>query len=122
MTDGPAKGRSDALLDQALSAPALVRRLYSRPALKGLEPVAMQALLALSERPAAGTDEIAARLAVEPATLRHSIAELARRGLVSDEPDPADRRRRVRGLTSAGEERVRDFSAHISQAPTATHE
>lgn len=119
MTEGRAKGPSDAVLDQALSAAALARLVFSRRTLEGLEPIAMQVLLVLSERPGAGTNEIAARLAVEPATLRHSFAELARRGLVGDERDPADSRRRVRGLTSAGEKRVRDFCAHIAQAVAA---
>jgi len=119
MTGGRGGGPPKRVLDQALSLPALVRRLYPRSALGGLEPVAMQTLLALYESPGGTTEEIARRLAVEPATLRHAFAELARRGLIRDEPDPEDRRRRRRVLTSAGESVVDTFGRHFAAVISA---
>jgi DNA-binding MarR family transcriptional regulator len=46
--------------------------------------------------------DMRARLVVHPATLGQLLDRLAVRRLVSIEPDPADRRRRLVGLTAAG--------------------
>jgi DNA-binding MarR family transcriptional regulator len=54
---------------------------------------------------AAGVVPLAAmreRLVMHPATLGQLLDRLAARGLVAIEPDPADRRRRLVGLTEAG--------------------
>ena len=60
--------------------------------------------------------ELAARLAMDRSTLSREIAPLIEEGLVRDDPDLSDRRRRVLELSREGRDRVRQAHPLWKQA------
>lgn len=67
----------------------------------GLTPTQAEILTRIAARPGRASD-LAAQLGVTPATLSDSVSSLAARGLVTREPDPADRRALLVTPTVAG--------------------
>lgn len=96
-------------LQHLLDVPAEARRLYPRSQLTGLEPSAMQVLIAVVAGEADDTTGLTARLAFERSTVSHSVRELAERGLITRTVDGDDRRRTRLAATAAGAQLVRDF-------------
>jgi DNA-binding MarR family transcriptional regulator len=100
--------QEDQLLDAAISLRRGVTRLgqrlrAERPA--GSQPLAALGVLAqLHLRGPASAGALAASAGVQPQTLTRTLAGLAHDGLVTRQADPADRRRALLALTSAGQE------------------
>src|SRR5450432_2578852 len=100
--------REDPLLDAAISLRRGVTRLgqrlrAERPA--GSQPLARLGVLAqLHRRGPASAGALAVSAGVQPQTLTRTLAGLEHDGLVSRQADPADRRRALLALTSAGQE------------------
>jgi DNA-binding MarR family transcriptional regulator len=100
--------REDPLLDAAISLRRGVTRLgqrlrAERPA--GSQPLARLGVLAqLHLRGPASAGALAVSAGVQPQTLTRTLAGLEHDGLVSRQADPADRRRALLALTSAGQE------------------
>ncbi len=59
-------------------------------------------LLIVAEQPPASQLQVATRMGVDRTTMGALIDSLERKGMVERRPDPADRRRNVVALTSAG--------------------
>lgn len=94
-------------LDDLIEIPARARRLYPRGRRDGLEPTALQVLACLARDGQLTTQVLAATLELEPSTVRHALAELRQRGLVTAVEDPHDARRRPHRVTAGGETVVR---------------
>jgi DNA-binding MarR family transcriptional regulator len=77
---------------------AVSRRLRGR----GLSHQQFWLLIALHETPGPSLRELAGRRHMDPPTASRIVGRLARRGLVTMEDDPADRRRRLIRLTPGG--------------------
>jgi DNA-binding MarR family transcriptional regulator len=73
-------------------------------------------LSALSERPMRTQAALAAGIGADKTRLIGVLDDLQARGLLEREPDPADRRVRLLGLTEAGRARHRAVRAEIRQA------
>ncbi|WP_433295948.1 MarR family winged helix-turn-helix transcriptional regulator [Actinoplanes sp. CA-030573] len=76
-------------------------------------------LTALRERPARAQAALAASIGADKTRLIPVLDDLQRRGLIEREPDPADRRARLLGLTPAGEELQRAVQAEIRRGEEA---
>ena len=100
--------RENLPLDAATSLRRGVTRLgqrlrAERPA--GSQPLARLGVLAqLHQRGPASAGALAVSAGVQPQTLTRTLAGLEHDGLVSRQADPADRRRALLALTSAGRE------------------
>ena len=60
--------------------------------------------------------DLAVTLQIERATLSGVVSTLVRKGLVSQEPDPADQRQRLLRLTPAGEQLWRELPDPVADA------
>lgn len=97
----------------------LVKHAYRRlSALSkaALEPVGIDVrelgvLTVLAGRQPLSQQEVAAKLGVDRTTMVAVIDALEAHGIVTREPDPADRRRNIVRLTAAGHARYRDADA-----------
>jgi DNA-binding MarR family transcriptional regulator len=127
--------QEDPILDAANSLRRGVTRLgqrlrAERPA--GSEPLARLGVLAeLYRRGPASAGALAASVGIQPQSLTRTLAGLEHDGLLSRQPDPADRRRALLALTSAGQHalvtdmRHRDgwlAAAMASELTTTEHE
>lgn len=99
------------LLRALVDVPARARRLYPRGGFEGLEPNALQVLVALRLEPGQTVGELVARLALGQGTVSTALALLRRRGLSEEHADPADKRRRRQGITASGRRLVARFLA-----------
>ena len=80
-----------------------------------LGPGEAQALWLLSAGGEASTGELARRLRVDPANASTLVSKLERRALISREPAPQDRRKRIVSLTTKGRETTRALSRCMEQ-------
>lgn len=90
------------LLEELVGVAARNRRLYPRGGFAGLRPHALQVLAALSLLGELSSPELAGRLNLHRSSVRHALGTLRKRGLVTEEVDQTDRRRRTQRLTSKG--------------------
>jgi DNA-binding MarR family transcriptional regulator len=99
-------------IDELLDAATITRLAYPRGKLDGMEPSAMQVLLALAvlSRPTVG--EVATRLALRSPTVSVALAQLRNARFVAASTD-ADARRRRHILTAAGRRRIRRFLVDV---------
>jgi DNA-binding MarR family transcriptional regulator len=89
-------------------ATRLVTRHYDKAlAPAGVSTCGYSLLVRLGDEGPLALGALAGRLAMDRSTLSREIAPLIRVGLVEDDPDAADRRRRVLALSTAGHERLR---------------
>jgi DNA-binding MarR family transcriptional regulator len=99
--------------EQVLQVAVAARRLYTPLSpgsrLHGLEPLDLQALIALSLAPGASVGEVAAMLDVIPQTASKSLRRLRDRDLVNDAAPRPDGRERGHRLTSSGKSAVNQF-------------
>ena len=72
----------EALLGALITLPALMRRVYERGGFEQLEPNVMQVLLAVEASPGISTGDLAVRLDLKPATVRHALILLRSKNLV----------------------------------------
>lgn len=77
---------------------------------RDLTPHHYGVLMVLDEVGGTGQQRLSALIGIDPRNAVPIIDGLAERGLLAREVDPADRRRRVLGLTSAGRAMVRDLA------------
>ncbi len=110
-----------------LDAPRLTRQIYgARSPSSGQEDgraqlktkpsaVELQVLVALSDNPDQGHEDIAQRLALEPSTVRHALRQLEGRKLIEGSPHPGDRRRRQLKLTPAGKRITGELTARARE-------
>jgi MarR family transcriptional regulator, temperature-dependent positive regulator of motility len=77
----------------------------------GVNPSQFGALMALREAGPAGQQHLSELIGIDPRNVVPIIETLVGQGLVSRETDPADRRRRVLGLTERGRAVVRDLES-----------
>lgn len=75
-----------------------------------LGPGEAQALWLLGAGGEASTGELARRLRVDPANASTLVSKLERRALISRDPAPQDRRKRIVSLTTKGRETTRALS------------
>jgi DNA-binding MarR family transcriptional regulator len=85
---------------------SLQRLIFTGPLLAELDlnELPAQALCMLMLEPGAGVRRLSDRLALSKGTVSAVLRDLRRRGLVAEEVDPDDRRRRRQYLTGAGEQ------------------
>jgi DNA-binding MarR family transcriptional regulator len=76
-------------------------------------------LTALRDGPARAQAALAASIGADKTRLIPVLDDLQRRGLIEREPDPADRRARLLGLTEAGERVQRAVQAEIREEEAA---
>jgi DNA-binding MarR family transcriptional regulator len=76
-----------------------------------LEPNAMQVLIALRLAPRQTVSSLVQSLAIGQGTASTALAELQGRGLVVDEVDLTDRRRRFQDIMASGKTRLERFLA-----------
>jgi DNA-binding MarR family transcriptional regulator len=100
-----AKEQMQSRAEELLAAAATARRAFSgRPA--GLEPSAVQVLMAAWAAPGCSVGAISGVLSMEPSTVSHALRALRLRGLL-EAPEPgADARSRCYRVSAAGEEFV----------------
>ncbi len=84
------------------AARALARRFDEALRPVGLTSGQFSLLMALNRRAPPALGAVARLLAMDRTTLTAALKPLARRGLVTITPDPADRRSRLLALTAAG--------------------
>lgn len=100
---------------EAVSAAIVVRRLFARGGLNGLEPNAVQVLLTLKLEPNRTVNELATVLALAKTTVSHSVSALQQQGLLDESADDRDRRRRPQRLTADGEHLAAQLVKDIRQ-------
>jgi DNA-binding MarR family transcriptional regulator len=89
-------------------ATRLVTRHYDRAlAPAGLSTNGYSLLVRLGDEGPLALGTLAGRLAMDRSTLSREVAPLIREGLVRDDGDAADRRRRVLALSETGQARIR---------------
>lgn len=91
----------------------LSRRVWFRGGFEGLEANALQVLVALSLRGERTVGALVGDLALGQGTVSTALARLQERGLVLENVDVADKRRRVQRITRDGDRLVERF---VSQA------
>jgi DNA-binding MarR family transcriptional regulator len=101
----------EAALEGILRAAVWTRRNFPRGGFEGLEPNAMQVLIALRLAPRQTVSSLVQSLAIGQGTASTALAELQGRGLVVDEVDVTDRRRRLQDITALGEQLLERFLA-----------
>jgi DNA-binding MarR family transcriptional regulator len=84
-----------------------------------MTPRHFAALARLNERGPLSQNDLGRQIAMDAATAKVMVDKLAENGLVKRSSDPADRRRRLIGLTPAGQAR---FAASVQAAHTITAE
>jgi DNA-binding MarR family transcriptional regulator len=99
-TEAIAAIRAWTRLDQAIAA--FNRALEREHGVTGAQLAVVRLLREWAGDGTLPLSDMRARLVMHPATLGQLLDRLAVRRLVSIEPDPADRRRRLVGLTAAG--------------------
>lgn len=99
-------------LRELVDVPTRSRRMYPRARLDGLEPAALQILVALVLRDADNAGALAKRLCLERSTVSHAIGALRERGLVEEQVVDGDRRRRNLHVSQDGSRLVREFAEH----------
>ena len=82
----------------------------------GLSPVQSQALQAVAAGGPLSMAALAEHLCIAPSTTTRLVDQLERKGWVTRQPDPADRRRAVVGLTPAGSSLAEEVHAYGIQA------
>jgi DNA-binding MarR family transcriptional regulator len=100
----------DKTLRALIEAPALTRRLYNQREAYGLEPRALQVLVAVRLRDRATVKDLAQELALPHKTVSELLTKLQAQGLVISDADPADKRRQLQMITTTGRERVDSFA------------
>ncbi len=78
----------------------------------GLTPTQWAALAKLHEAGPLSQNRLGRHTAMDAATIKGVVDRLARRGLLTAEPDAADGRRLLVALTAEGAERVRRLAPH----------
>jgi DNA-binding MarR family transcriptional regulator len=107
----PPPDHDDAALLRALvEVPAAARRLYGRGGFEGLEPSALQVLVALHLESDSTVADMVERLALAQPTVSLAVIALRERGLVVERPDPRDGRRRRQTITREGRAAARRFA------------
>lgn len=99
-------------LRDLIEAPTCTRRLYRRGGFEGLEPNALQVLIAVELLGEATVGELVEELALAQGTVSTALATLQREGLATSQSDSADRRRELQRVTAKGRRLVRRFAAH----------
>lgn len=78
--------------------------VWARDVSADVSSVQYAALAVLERRPGASQAELGAELSLDRSTIADLVSRMIRRGLLTREQDPADRRRKVLTLTDAGRE------------------
>src|SRR4051812_30952982 len=101
-------------LDDLIDIPTQARRLYPRGGFEGLEPNALQVLIALCVEPHRTVSDLVGELALGQGTVSTAIAVLQERELVATRPNPKDRRGRHLRPTRNGRALVTRFSGRAT--------
>lgn len=106
---------SNTLLQSLIAPPAVTRRIYTTANCAGLEPRAMQVLIAvqLLQRPT--VKEVALELELAQRTVSAMLVKLHELGLVESSSDPTDRRQQLQTVTERGCAMIDTF-AHAARA------
>jgi MarR family transcriptional regulator, organic hydroperoxide resistance regulator len=125
LADAPATlveaiGQLETTVQEALAAH---RRSSAQSAAEAVAstPLQRELLLTLTKGPAVPKD-LARTTGRESESVSRALNALLARGLVAFEPDPADRRRRIYGLTAAGEVQAADAVTYVSVPGAVTSE
>lgn len=109
----PAQPPAEQLIRQ-LYALGNVRRALGRIAAERLSTPGFGPLVALHRCGPTRVSELAARLDVDLSVASRQVATLEAAGLVERDPDPADRRAHLLGLTDAGRAALADVHGHLT--------
>jgi len=124
----PTTPSSDSVLDQHRSSPGLLLALLGQEAMRrlrdahtahNLKPRQFQILGLLHDHGALAQRDLVQTMDVDPSILVTLLNPLEADGLVARERDPADRRRHLVTLTSAGERQLADAAAAQAQTEDA---
>src|SRR3954451_18375030 len=119
---------ASSILDEHRSSPGLLlallgheamRRLRAAHAAHHLKPRQFQILGLLHDHGALAQRDLVQTMGVDPSSLVTLLNPLEADGLVARERDPADRRRHLVTLTSAGERQLADAAAAQAQTEDA---
>jgi DNA-binding MarR family transcriptional regulator len=121
----PTTPAADSVLDEHRSSPGLLLALLGQEAMRRLgaahtahklKPRQFQILGLLHDHGGLAQRELGRTMGVDPSILVTLLNPLEADGLVARERDPADRRRHLVTLTSAGERQLAEASAAQKQA------
>jgi DNA-binding MarR family transcriptional regulator len=104
---------------QLLATAVEARRAFPRGGFEGLEPNALQVLLALALRSEQSVGELAESLRLQHSTVSHALSELRQQNLATGRVSDQDGRRQVLQLTRRGKGLVDRFVAQ-AVAPDAS--
>lgn len=99
------------LLRTLVEVPALARRLYPRGRYEGLEPNALQVLVALQLQSDRTVGDLVEQLTLGQGTVSTALALLHERRLVHAVADESDARRQRQTITQKGTQLVERFAA-----------